>query len=408
MKRSTKLVIISCSILISHVLASGQTNGSIRLNGNVSKKYIGTPTPDFTLTRLLQAPANTSTQFSGLKGNVIILEFWATWCAPCRKSMADLNVLAEKFADKPVRFLAISKENQQLVEKFLKSHPNKLWIGIDSDATVHQRYQVAAFPHTVVIDKNGQITAITTTDEITAERLQALTEDKPVYFEPTPSMEELIQRETALVDWSVQRSVLKRTATEGLNHRPQNTGNTFTTVTNIVTLWKEAYQTFGVFQLEIAGGQESKDYVYYQKYFVDIRSPHNDKQAIRDTLRNLLEREIVDVRTEMQKKNVWVLQRKNGTSPPSPSDALNPELSWERTKFIAVRQPIFSLARYLNTMYSVVDETGLTGEYDLSFTWDITKKNSLEDGLGSLGLEIVKAEREIKVYVLKLKADLSN
>lgn len=231
-------------------------------------------------------------------------------------------------------------------------------------------------------------------------------EDKPVYFEPTPSMEELIQRETAFVDWSVQRSVLKRTTTQGLNYHPQNTGNTFTTVTNIVTLWKEAYQTFGVFQLEIAGGQDDKDYIYQQKYFVDVRSPHNDKQAIRDTLRNLLEGELVDVRTEMRKKTVWVLQRKNGAPPLSTSDALNPALSWEKTKFKAVRQPIFSLVRYLNTMYNVVDETGLTGEYDLSFTWDITRKNGLGEGLASLGLEMVKAEREIKVYVLKLKADL--
>lgn len=401
-------ILILCGILICRTFSFGQINGHIRNENETANRIIGASAPDFTLTKFLQVPKSAPLQLSSLRGNVIVLEFWATWCAPCRKSMADLDILAKRFKNKSVIFLAISKESQSVIETFLKSRPNTLWMGVDSAGTAHRNYHVSAFPHTVIINKKGQVTAITSTAEITEERLLNLLEDKSVYFEPIPSVEELIQKETFSADWSLQRSILKRTSAKGIIHRPENTGHSFTTVSNIVTLWKEAYQTFGVFQLAVIGGQDGEDDVYQQKYFVDIRLPQNDKQAIRDTLRNLLEREVVDVRTEMRKKSVWVLQRKNGTSPPPPSDDLNPELSWERTNFKAVRQPIFSLAKYLNTMYNVVDETGLTGEYNLSFTWDVTKKNSLEDGLASLGLEIVKAEREIKVYVIKLKPHLSN
>lgn len=405
MKRSATLTFTICGILVCHALTFGQTNKYTRGVGNADN-MVGMAAPDFMLTKYAQAPQSASLQLSKLRGNVIVIEFWATWCAPCRKSMADLSVLAEKFRNKPVVFLAISKESQALVETFLQSRPTTLWVGLDSTGTAHERYHVFAFPHTVVIDKKGQIVAVTDTKEITAERLQALIEDKPVYFAPTPSIEELIQQEIAFVDKSIKRSVLKRTAVKGLLHYPQNTGHNFTTVSNIVTLWKEAYQTFGAFQIDIVGEQEDKDYLYDQAYFADIRLPQPGKLAIRDTLKTLLERDLLDVRSEMRKKNVWVLQRKNGTPPPPISDALTPELSWLKTKLIAIRQPIFSLAKYLNTMYNVVDETGLTGEYDLSFTWDITKKNGLEDGLASLGLEIVKAEREVKIYVVKLKADV--
>ncbi len=305
-------------------------------------------------------------------------------------------------------FQTVSKEPQAVVEAFLQSRPTTLWVGFDSVGIAHKHYHVFAFPHTVVIDKKGQIVAVPPTKEITAERLQSLIEDKPVFFEPTPSIEELIQRETAFVDRLLQRSILKQVVVNDLLRYPQNTGLNFTTVTNIVTLWKEAYQAHGVFQLDVTGKQDDEDHLYHQPYFVDIRLSQPDKQAIRDTLKTLLERDLLDVRSEMRKKTVWVLQRKNGAPPPPTSDALIPEFSWLKTKLIAVRQPVFSLVKYLNTMYNVVDETGLTSEYDLSFTWDITKKNGLEDGLASLGLEMVKAEREVKVYVVKLKANLSN
>lgn len=407
MRKLKKYTVIFCSILICQYFATGQNIRRVPNSGNVNN-LVGMTAPDFILTKYLQAPKNAQLQLSRLKGNVVILEFWATWCAPCRKSMSELSTLAEKFKDKPVIFLAISKEPQAIIDAFLQSRPTTLWVGVDSTGAAHEHYHILTFPQPIVIDKKGQVVAVSSTKEITAERLQSLIEDKPVFFEPTPSIEGIIHRETALIDRSLQRSVLKQVVVNDLIRYPQNTGLNFTTVTNIVTLWKEAYQAYGTFQLDVLGEQDDKDHLYYTPYFVNIRLPQPDKQAIRDTLRNLIERDLLDVRSEMRKKSVWVLQCKNGASPPPPSDALNPELSWERTKFKAVRQPVFALAKYLNTMYNVVDETGLTGEYDLSFTWDLTKKNGLEDGLASLGLEMVKAEREIKVYVIKLKPHLSN
>jgi thiol-disulfide isomerase/thioredoxin len=408
MKHFTNSLAIFCIVIACQLTAKSQSSG-VMLNKDLGGQLIGKTAPNFTFTKLLQTLPNKPDSISALNGNIIILEFWATWCAPCRVALKHLNVLAEKFTDKPIRFLAISREKQEVIENFLKSHPSKLWIGTDSNSEAYTKYKVVAIPHIVVIDKSGKVIAITREDGITEERLQALIEDKPVYFEPIPTAEEFIKMEANSLGAKIlPYAVLKTCIAKNIILKSKNTGNNFTTVTNLISLCYEAYSLLGSFQFEISEKENNQDYIYQQKYFADIRLPQNDKQAIRDTLKTMIERDLLDIQTKMQKKNVWVLQRKNGTTPPSLSDALNPELLWERTNFKAVRQPVFSLAKYLNTMYNVIDETGLTGEYDLSFTWDITKKNSLEDGLASLGLEMVKAVREIKVYVIKLKANLLN
>ncbi len=94
-------------------------------------------------------------KFSDFKGKVILINFWATWCGPCRKEIPYLNIIFEKFrTNKEVVFIGITDEDKKDVEEFLKKNEYKLNILLGSIKNIYDVYGV---PTTILIDKNGFI-----------------------------------------------------------------------------------------------------------------------------------------------------------------------------------------------------------------------------------------------------------
>ena len=77
---------------------------------------IGDAPPDLTLTRTIQGPGATEISWEKLRGNVVVLEFWVTWCGPCVQAIPHWNELVDEFHDKPVRFLSVTSENESAVK----------------------------------------------------------------------------------------------------------------------------------------------------------------------------------------------------------------------------------------------------------------------------------------------------
>ena len=131
----------------------------------------GDSAPAITVEKLLQAPEGSVATWEALRGKVVVLEFWATWCGPCIMQIPHMNELVEKFKGKPIQFISITDEEESLVQPFLKKRPMKPWIALDTDQSMMQPYEVWAIPYMVIVDGNGVIRSIIHPAELTEATL---------------------------------------------------------------------------------------------------------------------------------------------------------------------------------------------------------------------------------------------
>jgi thiol-disulfide isomerase/thioredoxin len=92
------------------------------------------------------------------RGKVVVVNFWATWCEPCRDEMPAMQRLKERMAGAPFALLAVNyAEGVPRVEAFLKQMPVDFAILMDRDSAVAKRWQARALPYTVVLDPRLRI-----------------------------------------------------------------------------------------------------------------------------------------------------------------------------------------------------------------------------------------------------------
>lgn len=121
---------------------------------------------DFTLTDL---DGNT-VSLSDYKGKSVYLNFFATWCPPCRAEMPDIEKVYQKYKDKDFVVLAVDLgEDKDTVKSFIEDNGYSFKVLLDSDQSVGQQYEISAIPVSVFIDKNGKIVN---------KRVGALSEDE--------------------------------------------------------------------------------------------------------------------------------------------------------------------------------------------------------------------------------------
>jgi thiol-disulfide isomerase/thioredoxin len=120
------------------------------------------------------------------KDTVFLIDFWATWCAPCVESIPHLDSLIEKYKDKNVKFISITYEPRKLVEKFLIDHPLKSEVGLDDDFKIFRKYNAWAIPNIVMINSHGEIAGRIHPAHLTAEVINVLLKGGTPDLENTP------------------------------------------------------------------------------------------------------------------------------------------------------------------------------------------------------------------------------
>ena len=110
--------------------------------------------PDFSLKNLKGEVVN----LENLKGKVVFLNFWATWCPPCRDEMPSMEKLYTKFKDKDFIMLAVNlREKPKTVRSFKEEYRLNFPILLDTDGSVSYLYGVRSIPATFLIDREGHL-----------------------------------------------------------------------------------------------------------------------------------------------------------------------------------------------------------------------------------------------------------
>jgi peroxiredoxin len=95
-----------------------------------------------------------------LHGRIVLLNFWATWCPPCRKEMPDMEKLYRKFESRGLVVLAVSDEKRETVEGFLAKTPYRFPVLLDADRKVSRAFGIEGIPKSFIFDREGRLAAL--------------------------------------------------------------------------------------------------------------------------------------------------------------------------------------------------------------------------------------------------------
>ena len=154
------LAIQGCAPSAQDTGRSGQEDSdTIGLKGSelAPAPEIGHPAPDFTLVDL----KGNEVALSDFRGKTVFINFWATWCPPCRAEMPEIEAVHQEYKDKGVVVLGVDiSEPENTVRQYIQKGGFSWTIVLDSTGEVARNYQIAAIPTSFFIDREGIIRAV--------------------------------------------------------------------------------------------------------------------------------------------------------------------------------------------------------------------------------------------------------
>ena len=142
MKKLFLLVVLGCVVLLGSAQA------------RELQSYKGNATPPLNLKDLNGKTVN----LKDYRGRVVLINFWATWCPPCRAEMPTMQRLKEKMAGKPFAILAVDMgETKDVVNAYIREIKTDFIVLLDKDGDALKAWKVFAFPTSYVVDAQGKI-----------------------------------------------------------------------------------------------------------------------------------------------------------------------------------------------------------------------------------------------------------
>ncbi|MEO8353331.1 MAG: TlpA disulfide reductase family protein, partial [Chthoniobacteraceae bacterium] len=174
----------------SSVTTKVPTEPVIPESGGESSPEVGKEAEKFKLPLLTEGNFDLGSEH----GKVVVLDFWATWCAPCVKSLPGLIEAVSAFPTDRVKLIGVNQsEPSEAVKRFIETRDWQLTVAMDADQKVAQKYGVTGIPHTVIVGPDGKIAWVKTgyspdgATEAAAAIEKLLAAPAPAEAEPTPA-----------------------------------------------------------------------------------------------------------------------------------------------------------------------------------------------------------------------------
>jgi len=136
-------------ILFTTAVALCTLAGVFTALATASKSNVGQQLPDLKVDYLKAKPETA--------GKPLIVEFWATWCGPCKQSIPHLNEINKKYKDKGLVIIGITDEPNQTIRQFIKSVPIEYNAATDKTGKISKGFGIQGIPHAMLVDKTGKI-----------------------------------------------------------------------------------------------------------------------------------------------------------------------------------------------------------------------------------------------------------
>jgi thiol-disulfide isomerase/thioredoxin len=137
-----KIAIVFCASLLIGLPAAPS-------RAQMALVKLGQPLPTLALNYMGKQPE--------LTGKPLLVEFWATWCPPCRKSIPHLNEIYAKYKTQGLEIVGITDEDEATVKKFEKQIPMDYSVAINTPESIYQQFGIKAIPTAFLVDKEGKI-----------------------------------------------------------------------------------------------------------------------------------------------------------------------------------------------------------------------------------------------------------
>ncbi|MGY8672231.1 MAG: TlpA family protein disulfide reductase [Verrucomicrobiia bacterium] len=146
------LICVGCAFLTQAAPSPDLENSDERFAIN---EMHGKVSPDWKLKGWLNSRA---LKLPELKGRIVVLDFWATWCAECVRAIPKLNALQNKYASKGVVIVGVcATDGSERIAEVVKSRGITYPVAIDSDGITNQRYKANSSPDYYIIDRDGKL-----------------------------------------------------------------------------------------------------------------------------------------------------------------------------------------------------------------------------------------------------------